>query len=303
MRKKDRNPRGKRVALMLAVITLALGPLVTGPEPLRAGFIGNVPLSAAFSELPLRFEANRGQADPGVMFLSRGSGYTLYLTSDGVVLSLRKPASNVHADLKEGHRIERLVLEMRLLGANPKPQVTALGKLQAESHYFIGNVPQKWRVNVPNYCRVRYQDVYPGIDLVFYGNQRRLEYDFIVAPGADPETIQLGFEGTDNLEIDAGGDLILHTPGGQVRLRKPLIYQQSSGGRREISGGYVFRDESKVEFHVDGYDTSKTLIIDPVLVYSTYLGGTTGTRATFRGSSVEFAYGIDLDSSGNCGTP
>ncbi len=193
---------------------------------------------------------------------------------------------------------------MRLVGANPGPRMTGAEELPGISNYFIGSDPEKWRTNVPRYAQVRYQDVYPGVDLIYYGNQRQLEYDFIVAPGADPEPIQLEIQGADQLEIDATGDLVLHFASGQVRLRKPLIYQnrggQNRGGqktsgqegagiRQEIAGGYVLLGSHQVGFEIEAYDPTQPLIIDPVLVYSTFLGG----------DFEDFGKDIAVDAAGN----
>jgi len=263
-----------------------------------------------YGKLPLSFEANQGQTHEEVKFLSRGKGYTLFLTSTEAVMVLRKPRAADSSGLVRGEKRWQLrsgrqqeggevqngeattqvgplasqaqtVVRMKLVGANPASEATGLQELPGKSNYFIGNDPAKWRTNIPRYAKVKYQDVYPGIDLVYYGNQRQLEYDFVVAPGADPNAIQLAFEGADKIEVDGDGHLELHTASGQVQLRKPLVYQEIDGIRQEISGAYVLNRESKTEnlklesvgFQLASYDASKPLIIDPVLNYSTYLGG------------------------------
>ncbi len=230
-------------------------------------------LAEAYGELPLGFEPNQGQSDPAVKFLARGNGYTLLLTSTEAVLQLRHST----------------VLRMKLAGANPAPRVEGLDPLPGKCNYFIGNDRRKWRTNVPHYGKVRYEKIYPGVDLVYYSNRQQLEYDFIVAPGADPKVIALAFQGADRLEIDIQGDLVLHTAGGQIRLHKPFIYQEVNGVRREISGGYALKDQSHVGFQLGAYDATRPLVIDPVLVYSTYLGG----------NASEEMSGIAVDSSGN----
>ena len=215
------------------------------------------------------------------------------------MLALRKPvASNIprrgntspgNAKAEQALAVPPAVVRMKLVGANPSPRVSGLEELPGRSNYFLGNDPSKWRTNVPTYAKVQYKDVYPGVDLVYYGNQRELEYDLIVAPGANPEAIQLAFEGEDELELDGQGDLVLHSDGGQVRLHKPLVYQQVDGVRREIAGAYVLNGGRQVGFQVAAYDASKPLIIDPVLEYSTYLGG----------SNNDFGNAIAVDGSGN----
>jgi hypothetical protein len=168
--------------------------------------------------------------------------------------------------------------------------VSGLEELPGKANYFIGSDPAKWRTNIPTYAKVHYRDVYLGIDLLYYGNQRQLEYDFVVAPGADPKKIVLGFEGADKLEIDAQGDLVLHTADGQIRQKKPLIYQEVDGVRTEIEGSYILKGANRFGFTVAAYDVNRPLIIDPVVLsYSTYLGG----------SGVDQGHGIAVDASGS----
>ncbi len=254
-----------------------------------------------YGKLPLSFEANQGQTDPEVKFLSRGSGYTLFLTAAEAVLALVRPAdvpdvalARIYPDqvgspprfhapaglpaasgqvLGGAARAEPPVLRMKLLGANAAPRAEGLKELPGKSNYFLGNDPKKWSTNVDHYAQVRYREVYPGVDLVYYGNQRQLEHDFVVAPGVNPSDIRLGFEGAGTLSIDAQGDLLLATTDAELRLRKPIIYQDVGGVRQEIAGGYVLKGGQEVGFQVGAYDVSKPLIIDPVFVYSTYLGG------------------------------
>src|SRR5712672_1576210 len=222
-------------------------------------------LSESYGKLPLQFEANRGQTQKDVRFLSRGPGYSLYLTAGEAVLVLAKPDAKAQE--------KSVALRMSLVGAARKPHITGLDELPGKANYFIGKDRSKWRANVPTYAKVQYRNVYPGVDLVYYGNQRQLEYDFVVAPGADPKRIALGFKGADKLEIDAKGDLVLRAAGGEVRQHKPVVYQEIDGIRQEIDGGYVRKGANRVGFRLAAYDTARPLIIDPVLSYSTYLGG------------------------------
>jgi len=219
-------------------------------------------LSESYGKLPLQFEQNQGQTDKSVRFLARGPGYGLYLTDNEAVLALGKPTP--------------LALRMRLVGAAPAPRASGLEELPGKANYFVGNDPAKWRTNVPTYARVRYEQVYPGIDLVYYGNQRQLEYDFVLAPGADPKKIVLGLKGAERLEIDAQGDLVLHAGGDSVRLHKPVVYQERDGARHDVAGRYVLKRGNRVGFKVAAYDRARPLVIDPVLSYSTYLGGSRG---------------------------
>jgi hypothetical protein len=220
--------------------------------------------------------------DPAVKFLSRGPGYTLFLTPTEAALALIKSSADTNPP-------KGTLLRMKLVGANPQPPVSGVQELRGKVNYFIGDDPRQWRTNVPTYAKVKYESVYPGVDLVYYGDGRQLEYDFVVAPGSDPKAIALAFEGADNLEVDAQGDLVLAVNGGELRLRKPLVYQEVDGRRKPIAGNYILKPRSRVGFQVAAYDTSKALVIDPVLVYSTYLGG----------SGVDRASGIAVDGSGN----
>src|SRR6266852_6135837 len=251
--------------------------------------------AASYGKLPLRFEANQGQADLRVKFLSRGSGYTLFLTSTEAVLALQKPSLTIAAiqryvgNTPGNRRTSSAVLRMKIGGANRIARIEGLESLPGKSSYFIGDDPAKWRTNVPTYAKVRYEGVYPGVDLVYYGNQGRLEYDFVIAPGTNPRTIRLVIVGAERLEASARGDLVLNTGSGEVRLQKPVVYQESGNVRKEIAGRYVLRGKRQIGFEVATYDASKPLIIDPLLSYSTYLGG----------SGDDVGNAIAVDSSGN----
>ncbi len=220
---------------------------------------------ASYGKLPLSFGANQGQTDARVKFLARASGYTLFVTADEAVIAGRDGS------------VER----MKLIGANPKMRFEPLDKQPSISNYFIGNDPSKWRTNVPNYGRVALRGVYPGIDLVFYGNERQLEYDWVVAPGSDPKQIRVRWEGGSEVAKNASGDLVLSA---SLVQKKPVILQ---GGKR-IEGGYTVRGR-EVSFEVAKYDRKQSLVIDPVLVYSTYLGGSLGDNGN----------GIAVDAAGN----
>src|SRR5256884_3108009 len=212
-----------------------------------AGAATDARVSESYGKLPLHFEANRGQTDKAVRFVSRGPGYSVYLTAGEAVLVLARP--NPDEKKRDAQTpVNSVALRMSLVGAAPKPVVTGRDELPGKANYFIGKDPAKWRTNVPTYAKVHYRDVYPGIDLVYYGNQRQLEYDFVIAPGADPKKIVLGFKGAPKLEIDAQGDLVLHAAGGDLRQHKPIVYQDIDGIRREIDGGYVRKGANRVGF-------------------------------------------------------
>jgi hypothetical protein len=265
-------------------------------------------LIESYGKLPLSFEANQGQTDPRVKFISRGNGYSLSLTSNEAVLALSGGQARSDAEAgksasepgSESRDLKATVLRMKFAGAKAQPQVSGEGELPGKVNYFIGSDPQKWRTNVPTFGRVRYRDVYPGIDLAWYGKQRQLEYDFIVAPGAAPDAISLEFEGAERIEVDARGDLVLHTDGGQIRQHRPIIYQEVSGVRQEIPGGYTLQGRNQVGFQVGAYDATAPLVIDPVLVYSTYLGG---AFTVGEGIAVDPAGNAYLCSSTSAGLP
>ena len=242
-----------------------------------------------YGDLPLSFEANHGQSDSKVKFLSRGSGYSLFLTSNEAVLALSqseanesRTASRVARAAVRARQRKSAVVRMTLVNANPQSQAAGHDALPGRSNYLIGNDPAKWRTNIPTYAKVKYEGVYPGVDVVYYGNQGQLEYDFVVAPGADPHLVTLAFDGARDVHIDARGDLVLSVEGGEVRQHKPVVYQESAGVRQEVAGGYVMKGKRHVGFRVATYDPSRPLIIDPVLAYSTYLGGSD----TDRGNSI-----------------
>jgi len=165
------------------------------------------------------------------------------------------------------------VVRLHLAGANPHPQVVGLDRLPGVSNYFIGRDQRHWRTNVPAYARVAYRNIYLGVDLVYYGNQGRLEYDLVIAPGATPQTIRLAVAGARHMQIDGAGNIALRLAAGDLRQIKPMIYQQVNGARHVITGHYVALVDHTIGFQIGFYDRHRPLIIDPSLVYSTYLGG------------------------------
>lgn len=253
----------------------------------------------SYSKLPLHFELNQGQTDAQVKFMARGRGYNLFLTPTEAVLVLQKSAASPNGEkvrlppgdttIENRQANERAVLRMKLVGANSPRRVMGLEKVPGKVNYFIGNDPVKWRTNLPTYRKVQYESVYPGVDLVYYGNQRQLEYDFVVAPSADPASIALDFAGADRLELNTEGDLILHIANEQARMHKPVIYQEAAGVRQEIVGSFVLSGKNRVAFQIGEYDASRPLIIDPVLTYAGYLGG----------AGQDFGNGITIDNNGH----
>lgn len=347
-------PRYRYYSALLVLTALGLLAIREGNSPLNSGPADHGtpgrPLRVVnpYGKLPLSFEVNQGQADSRVKFLSRGRGYSLFLTGDSAVFALRaenqrakgkgqkgkvgrtvrgglqlpvavfgdtthkwRPATNPFPidNLPSAINKSRVpnpesrvppTLRMKLVGSNPQAKVVGLEELPGKSNYLIGNDPKKWRTNIANYAKVKYKDVYPGIDLVYYGNQGQLEYDWVVAPGADPGAIRFAVEsggpenGNRNTQIVANGDLIIATDGGEVRFHKPLVYQEQSTvdsrrsttknsgpanrqssiiNRQSVQGHFVMLTDNRIGFAVAAYDKSRPLIIDPVLSYSTYLSG------------------------------
>lgn len=356
---KSKSQPVLRPAVALPSLSAGVKPAATARA--KSDGTAQVRLVRGYGRLPLRFEANQGQTVPQVKFLSRGRGYTLFLTADEAVLALKKSEvrsqkSEVRSQKPEGRGrkfetrnpksenppssidnrqsaignalvpspqpLTPAVLHLKLVGANAAAKITGVEELATKSNYFIGSDPKKWRAGVSSYSKVQYQEVYPGVDLVYYGNQGQLEYDFVVAPGADPRAIALAIEtGQSQIQnpkreivIAANGDLVVDTGSGEVRLHKPVVYQvdnrQSSIDNRQfLDGRYVLRPaktekrNSKIEirraesrsprlevaFEIASYDPRLPLIIDPALSYSTFLGG----------SDSDTGYGVAVDADGN----
>jgi hypothetical protein len=257
-----------------------------------------------YAALPMMFEANSGQTDARVKFLSRAPGYALFLTDKEAVLSLPagSPASapahgaqhsrsfpSSHLEEPEAPRLTRTV-RLKFAGGNTSAAISGRDQLPGKTNYFLGNDPKQWHTNVPNYSAVEYRGIYSGVDAVFRGDNRRLEFDFNIAPGADPNIIALKVEGARRIRLNQAGDVLLGMDATRdVVMGKPHIYQQTPEGRREIAGHYVLGARNRIAFALGSYDHAETLVIDPTLAYSTYLGG----------SSYDYAEGIAVDPSGN----
>ena len=260
----------------------ALAPAPASPIPTfsRSSQHSKPNAKTILGQLPLIFEPNQGQADTSVKFLAHGAGYSLFLDATGAVLAMQAAHSLAG-------RSEQFV-RMTLVGANAAAATTGTDPLPGKSNYFIGNDAQKWHSGIPQYAGVRYDSVYPGIDLVFYGNQGHLEYDFKVAPGADPSQAELQFDGASKLEL-SDGDLVLtgkNQDDGGVRLQAPQIYQRDGDRHVPVAGRFVLRAANRVGFEIGPYDRGRELIIDPVLDFSSYFGGT--------GSETSPSVAVDL---------
>ncbi|MEK7782024.1 MAG: SBBP repeat-containing protein [Verrucomicrobiota bacterium] len=253
-----------------------------------------VKIDSAYGRVPLHFEANHGQVNSPAKFLARGRGYAIHLSAGQVDFVLSSPtttnSSRSFRDRQfpeqDGRRLAQL--RMKLAGGNAAAPIVGQGDARTKVNYFIGKDPTSWRTNISTFHQVRYQAVYPGVDLVLYGNQQELEYDFVVAPGAEVRKIRFETEGARRLEINAEGDLVLHTDNGQLKQRKPIAYQMVNGMRQPVEAQYRLSRKS-VGFRVGSYDRSLPLVIDPVLIYSTYAGG----------SGYDAPYGLAVDVAGN----
>lgn len=260
---------------------------------------------ASYGKVQLAFEKNEGQTDSRVKYLSRGAGYTLFLTTDAATLSLTEgPAKGKRVEINAENRgyqsptlgrqipedesergTTELSLRMKLVGADTKAPIRALHELPGKSNYFLGNDPKSWHTDIANYAKVEYTGVYPGVDLVYYGSQRQLEYDFLVAPHANPRLIRLSLASVNThrrvpLEIAADGDLIVKINGGEVRFHKPIAYQENaSASRNSVEVRYILGHGQQVRLAVGSYDRQRPLVIDPVLSYSTYLGPSGGINS------------------------
>jgi len=247
----------------------------------------------AYGKLPLAFEQNVGQSDPRVKFLARGAGYTVLLTENSATLRLESHSvwnDSLGKNAVKRDRKSRAVLRFALSNSNPHPALHALDVEPGRTNYFVGNDPRKWRSGVSQYTRVKFDAVYPGIDLMYYGNQGQLESDYIVAPGADPKQIALRVEGAGRIHLSSTGDAIISTAAGDVSLHQPHAYEEADGSRQEVAASYIQSAPGVLGIEVGSYDPRQTLVIDPVVGYATFLGGST---------SVTSGNAIAADSSGN----
>lgn len=252
-------------------------------------------IAASAIKMPLFFEANAGQTDPSVRFLTRSGGYTMFLTPTETVLvegengivngdKFGKGFAAFRADAKNS---KQSVLRMELLGANSAPEFQGLQELPGKVNYLIGNDQAAWHTNVALFSEVQVAKVYPGVDLLFHGDQRQLEYDFVVAPGADPRRIGFEIRGAKKIEIDTNGNLVLHTADSEFEMRKPVIYQGEGASRSEVRGKFVLSAKNQVRFELGPYDHAEKLVIDPAIDYATFLGGV----------GSEFSEALSVDSS------
>ena len=280
--------------ISLLAATLALAGSCPGQSSGTAQTGLSKQQNLAFGHLPLSFEVNRGQTDSKVRFLAHGRGYSLFLTPDEAVLSLKGGQSSAAAGpsgsaINDQKQAANSVVALKLVGANPKARVAGAEALPGNSNYFIGNDPKRWLTDVPTFARVRESSLYPGVDVVYYGNQGQLEYDFAVAAGADPSRIGFQVQGARKLRVLPTGELEVTLDGGALFLKQPLAYQGSESQRRAVNVHYVSRGKNVFGFQLGRYHKNQALVIDPAVVYSTFLGGSGG----------DVAYAVGVDSAGN----
>jgi hypothetical protein len=298
---------------------IALAMFVVRARPSRPVSEAPAPARTAAVRIPLRFEENRGQAAGGARFLSHGRGYSLALDPTGPSLVLSRPQPGTRDGGSallpgRGSRPEAsAAVRLRLVKSNPAPRLVGEAKQRGIVNYLLGSDPKRWRTRIPTYAKVRYRRVYPGVDLVYHGGQGQLEYDFEVRPGADPSRIRMSTEGAEKVELAENGDLLLHVPGGTITQKKPVAYQVIDGEKREVPASFVLRpsrwgsggvgeygsepdshtttlphSDAEVTFQLARYDATRPLVIDPVLAFSSYLGG----------DAEDYATAVALDASG-----
>ncbi|MDQ3009098.1 MAG: hypothetical protein M3X11_00120 [Acidobacteriota bacterium] len=234
--------------------------------PAASGSAKRALIRENYGKLPLRFEANQGQAAVPVKFIAHGQGYAFFLTDNEAVMEQGKP----------GQGNTSATLRIKLAGANRQPRISGAAQMPGKMNYFIGNDSTQWKTDMPTYGQVKYEAVYPGIDLVYYGNQQQLEFDFMLAPGADPKQIKVSFAGAQKLRLDKNGDLIVETKAGEVRQHRPVVYQEINGHRQQIAGSYKLSGKREVRFEIGDYDQTMLLVIDPALSYATFISETGG---------------------------
>ena len=307
------------VTVVAAATLIAVGPAKSGlrrSNPASATAMSQLQsvtpaeharINATYAALPLAFEANQGQVDPQVKYLARGNGYKLFLTNNDAVFSFHSNSSASSTsdaatpgrvtglkarNIPRSHDLQKdavAVVRMQLVDGNSRAQVAASDELPGKTNYYLGNDPKNWHTNVPQYARVSYKSVYPGIDLAYYGERSKLEFDFIVAPESNPAPINLAFSGAQHVATDTFGNLVITSAAGEVVLHKPVAYQQQNGVRQPIDARFILKANNQVTFELGNYDRSRELVIDPSVTYATYLGGT----------AEDDGFGIAFDSSGN----
>src|SRR5579863_7691975 len=299
------------LVLTMCVLLTVCVPSSAADQPAAPNSPATQRARVAFGNLPLTFEPNQGQADAQVKYMTHWHGYSLFLTSKEAVFAMPiGPQNSAALDLLRQKQDglsgtaksaavpaasanAESVIRMTMPGANPEPVIASEDQQPGVKNYFIGNDPKNWHTNIPAFARVRYHDVYPGVDVVYHGS-RQLEFDVVVNPGANPDQIELSFDGAKHISTDASGNLILTSEAGELRLQHPVSYQEKNGTREAVDSRFVVKNDHQVAFALGSYDRSRQLVIDPSISFATYFGGG-GTN----GSGEETGLGIAVDGSGN----
>ena len=297
----------KLTVIVVAVVVLASSANVFAQPLLEGASNGQVAITNLSSK-PLSFAENRGQWDQKVLFRAEAGGATFFFCNDEVTYLFVRDSDEVLEDAADQagarhamsdampskfdrplYKKEALLIKAHFVGANPNPQIIRGDRLPHNCNYFYGNDQAKWRTDVPNYSAITYKNIWPGIDLHYHGNGRGMKYDFIVNPGADISQIQIRYEGVDGLSISNSGDLQAQTRFGLIHENIPQVYQERAGSKVSALGRYQLIEPGIFGFEVEGYNPSFVLVIDPELLYSTYLGG----------SYADEGWGIAVDGSGS----
>ncbi len=287
--------------LITLVILFSTTPITYSNESMDIYKLSDMQAVKNLELLPLSFTENRGQWNDHVQFLSNSGGAMMWFASDGAYYQFTRTIKSVKFEpfadvtlngvegLRQSDSIETMMIKANFMGANLNPQMVGVDKINYKCNYFIGNDKSKWATDVPNYSAVMYEEIYDGIDLKYYGNGTQIEYDFIVSPGADYSQIKVQYEGAESIAVNDNGELVVTTKWGDVVEQRPVIYQIENNSRIPIDGNYILQNDNSFSFELSSYNSSLPLVIDPVLTYSTYLGG----------SGDESGYGIAVDASGD----
>ncbi len=298
-----------RSILIIFVIPFSISQLTFSKEPISSDKLSNVQVTKNLTSMPLSFTENQGQWDEKVKFRANAGGATMWFGADGAYYQFTRTIESDSISVvdkrygmpddmmdREPDSIETMMIKANFVGANTNPQMVGVNMIDYKCNYFIGNDKSKWATDVPNYTAVLYEQVYDGIDLKYYGNGKQMEYDFIVEPGADFSQIKIQYDGAESVSVNDNGELVVKTMWGEVVEQKPIIYQIENGSRIAVSGDYDMKGTSTFGFKMTGdFDNSLPLVIDPVLSYSTYLGGSDyekGRSIAVDGSGSAYVTGV-----------
>jgi hypothetical protein len=285
---------GAKYLVVLAALCL-LPTFKTAATPQVLAAPSTRPAMSPLGGPQLFFEPFASQSAGPLRFLARGRNCAFLIESARIQLALRKSHPDDRSRLRLRHElmkqrvVETVNVEIDFLAGDTKALICGEGEMPGKANYLVGNDPARWRTSVPTYAKVRVGDLYPGVDLDYYVSNQQLEYDFTVAPGVDPGLIAMRFGGVKEVSLSDAGELVLKSESGEVRQRKPVLYQMDGARRIDIDGGYRITDLGNIAFVVGAYDKQRPLIIDPVLAYSTYFGG----------NSDDLALAVKVDSAGS----